>query len=176
VELMTQFDTKENATVRYDTVTVSVEVENRLNAEFSARSGIFRCLVISRVELIRKDKEKFRSARKIPPCGRRPLNHRIKISNRRATQRCNVSSFFMQKICSLLARRRSRQPIQRVYWPENVIDWLGKWRLTCVMRHARGPFYMDLYSMAMLLMLYCLFIKFVLKSPLVTVLYMPSSR
>jgi hypothetical protein len=85
------------------------------------------------------------------------LGHRIKISNRRATQRCNVSSFFYAKICSLLARRRSSQPVQRVYWPENVIDWLGKWRPTCVMRHARGqklqsfrrkwPFYMDLYSM-----------------------------
>jgi hypothetical protein len=84
-------------------------------------------------------------------------DHRIKISNRRATQRCNVSSFFYAKICSLLARRRSSQPVQRVYWPENVIDWLGKWRPTCVMRHARGqklqsfrrkwPFYMDLYSM-----------------------------
>ena len=84
--------------------------------------------------------------------------HRIKISNRRATQRCNVSAFFYAKICSLLARRRSSQPVQRVYWPENVIDWLGKWRPTCVMRHARGqklqsfrrkwPFYMDLYSMA----------------------------
>jgi hypothetical protein len=83
--------------------------------------------------------------------------HRIKISNRRATQRCNVSAFFYVKICSLLARRRSSQPVQRVYWPENVIDWLGKWRPTCVMRHARGqklqsfrrkwPFYMDLYSM-----------------------------
>jgi hypothetical protein len=34
--------------------------------------------------------------------------------------------------------RRSSQPVQRVYWPENVIDWLGKWRPTCVMRHARG--------------------------------------
>jgi hypothetical protein len=87
-----------------------------------------------------------------------PVQHRIKISNRRATQRCNVSSFFYAKICSLLARRRSSQPaVQRVYWPENVIDWLGKWRPTCVMRHARGqklqsfrrkwPFYMDLYSM-----------------------------
>jgi hypothetical protein len=85
-------------------------------------------------------------------------SHRIKISNRRATQRCNVSAFFYAKICSLLARRRSSQPVQRVYWPENVIDWLGKWRPTCVMRHsARGqklqsfrrkwPFYMDLYSM-----------------------------
>ncbi len=84
-------------------------------------------------------------------------NHRIKISNRRATQRCNVSAFFYAKICSLLARRRSSQPVQRVYWPENVIDWLGKWRPTCVMRHARGqklqsfrrkwPFYMNLYSM-----------------------------
>ena len=83
--------------------------------------------------------------------------HRIKISNRRATQRCNVSSFFNAKIFSLLARSRSSQPVQRVYWPENVIDWLGKWRPTCVMRHARGqklqsfrrklPFYMDLYSM-----------------------------
>jgi hypothetical protein len=68
-----------------------------------------------------------------------------------------VSSFFYAKICSLLARRRSSQPVQRVYWPENVIDWLGKWRPTCVIRHARGqklqsfrrkwPFYMDLYSM-----------------------------
>ena len=85
------------------------------------------------------------------------ISHRIKISNRRATQRCNVSAFFYAKICSLLARRRSSQPVQRVYWPENVIDWLGKWRPTCVMRHARGqklqsfrrkwPFYMNLYSM-----------------------------
>jgi hypothetical protein len=85
------------------------------------------------------------------------LGHRIKISNRRATQRCNMSAFFYAKICSLLARRRSSQPVQHVYWPENVIDWLGKWRPTCVMRHARGqklqsfrrkwPFYMDLYSM-----------------------------
>jgi hypothetical protein len=82
--------------------------------------------------------------------------HGIKISNRRATQRCNASSFFYAKICSLLARRRSSQPVQRVYWPENVIDWLGKWRPTCVMRHARGqklqsfwrkwPFCMDIYS------------------------------
>jgi hypothetical protein len=80
----------------------------------------------------------------------RASGHRIKISNRRATQRCNVSSFFYAKICSLLARRRSSQPVQRVYWPGNVIDWLGKWRPTCVMRHARGQklhFYMDLYSM-----------------------------
>ena len=74
-----------------------------------------------------------------------------------AAQRCNMSSFFYAKICSLLARRRSSQPVQRVYWPENVIDWLGKWRPTCVMQHARGqklqsfrrkwPFYMYLYSM-----------------------------
>jgi hypothetical protein len=86
------------------------------------------------------------------------LYHRIKISNRRAIRRCNVSSFFYAKICSLLARRRSSQPVQRVYWPENVIDWLGKCRPTCVMRHARGqklqsfrrkwPFYIDLYSMS----------------------------
>jgi hypothetical protein len=83
--------------------------------------------------------------------------HRIKISNRGATQRCNVSAFFYAKICSLLARRRSSQAVQRVYWPENVIDWLARWRPTCVMRHARGqklqsfrhkwPFYIDLYSM-----------------------------
>ena len=66
------------------------------------------------------------------------LRHRINISNRRATQRCNASSVFYAKICSLLARRRSSQPVQRVYWPENVIDWLGKWRPACVMRHARG--------------------------------------
>ena len=29
--------------------------------------------MITRVELVRKDKEKFRSARKIPPSGKRPL-------------------------------------------------------------------------------------------------------
>jgi hypothetical protein len=43
--------------------------------------------------------------------------HRIKISNRRDIQRCNVSSFFYAKIFSLLARRRSSQPVQRVYRP-----------------------------------------------------------
>ena len=74
-----------------------------------------------------------------PPPHFRGHCHRIKISNRRATQRCNVSAFFYAKICSFLARRRSSQPVQRVYWPENVIDWLGKWRPTCVMRHVRGP-------------------------------------
>jgi hypothetical protein len=37
------------------------------------RSGIFLCLVISQVELTRKDKEKFRSAREIPSSGKRPL-------------------------------------------------------------------------------------------------------
>ena len=89
-----------------------------------------------------------------------PVCHRIKISNRRATQRCNVSAFFYAKICSLLARRWSSQPVQRVYWPENVIDWLGRWRPTCIMRHVRGqklqsfrrkwPFYMDLYSMPLI--------------------------
>jgi hypothetical protein len=42
-------------------------------AELCARSGIFLCLVISRVELIRKDKERFRSARKIPPSGKPAL-------------------------------------------------------------------------------------------------------
>jgi hypothetical protein len=67
-----------------------------------------------------------------------------------------VLVFIYVKICSLLARRRSSQPVQRVYWPENVIDWLGEWQPTCVMRHARGqklqsfrrkwPFCMDLYS------------------------------
>ena len=35
--------------------------------EFSARSGIFLCLVISGVELIRKDKEKFRFVQKFRP-------------------------------------------------------------------------------------------------------------
>jgi hypothetical protein len=35
-------------------------------------------------------------------------SHRIKISNRRATQRCNVSSFFMQKYA--------------VYWPEGSLQ------------------------------------------------------
>jgi hypothetical protein len=39
-------------------------------AEFCARSGLFLCLLISLLELIRKDKEKFRCARKIPPNGK----------------------------------------------------------------------------------------------------------
>jgi hypothetical protein len=54
--------------------------------------------------------------------------------------------------------QKAEQPASTAcYWSENVIDWLGKWRPTCVMRHARGqklqsfrrkwPFYMDLYSM-----------------------------
>jgi hypothetical protein len=55
--------------------------------------------------------------------------------------------------------QKAEQPASTacLYWPENVIDWLGKWRPTCVMRHAREqklqsfrckwPFYMDLYSM-----------------------------
>ena len=71
-------------------------------------------------------------------CERAEKRHRIKISNRRATQRYNVSAFFYAKICSSLARRRSSQPVQCVYWPENVIDWLGKWRPTCVMREDRN--------------------------------------
>ena len=49
-------------------------------AEFSARSGIFLCLVISRVESIRKDKEKFSSARKIPSSGKRPLYCTVDLS------------------------------------------------------------------------------------------------
>jgi hypothetical protein len=82
--------------------------------------------------------------------------HRIKISNRRATQRCNLSAFLCKNM--QFTSQKTEQPAStRVYWPENVIDWLGKWRPTCVMRHARGqklqsfrrkwPFYMDLYSM-----------------------------
>ena len=42
-------------------------------AEVCARSGIFLCLVISLMEPIRKDKQKFRSARKIPPSGKSRL-------------------------------------------------------------------------------------------------------
>ena len=49
-----------------------------------------------------------------------------------------MSTIFYAKLCSLLARRRSSQPVQRAYWPENVIDWLGKWRPICVMRYACG--------------------------------------
>jgi hypothetical protein len=40
-------------------------MENRLQA-------VFQYAVISRVELIRKEKRKFRSAQKIPPGGKRP--------------------------------------------------------------------------------------------------------
>ena len=36
---------------------------------------------------------------------------------RRATQWCNVSPFFYANIMQYLARRRSSQPVQRVYWP-----------------------------------------------------------
>ena len=70
-------------------------------------------------------------------------------------------------ICSLLARRRSSQPEQCVYWPENIIDWLGKWRPTCVMRQARGqklqsfrrnwPFCMDLYSVMPMIIIFAQF-------------------
>ena len=35
-------------------------------------------------------------------------------------------------------RRRSSQPVQRIYWPENVIDWPEQWRTACVMRYERG--------------------------------------
>ena len=57
---------------------------------------------------------------------------------RREIQRFNVSSFFYAKIRSLLARRWSTQRVQRVYWPENVIDWPEQWRSSCVMRHTSG--------------------------------------
>ena len=56
---------------------------------------------------------------------------------RGATQRCNVCPLFA-RIFSLLARRRGRQPLQRVYWPKNVIDRPEQWRSTCVTRHARA--------------------------------------
>jgi hypothetical protein len=44
-----------------------------LKAEFCVWSGIFLYLVISRMELIRKDTEKFRSACKILPSGKPAL-------------------------------------------------------------------------------------------------------
>jgi hypothetical protein len=64
-------------------------------------------------------------------------------------------------LCSVfIGQKMSRLAVQRVYWPENVIDWLEKWRPTCELRHARGQklqsfrrkwlFYMDLYSMKLL--------------------------
>jgi hypothetical protein len=88
------------------------------------------------------------------------LCHRIKISNRRATQRCNVSAFFYAKICSLLARRRSSQPVQRVYWPENVIVWLGKWRPTCVnLQLATGIAATTHWSINIALMIYYVIIN-----------------
>ena len=37
--------------------------------EFCSRSGIFLCLMIPQVELIKKAKEKFHSTHKIPPYG-----------------------------------------------------------------------------------------------------------
>jgi hypothetical protein len=64
---------------------------------------------------------------------------------------------FLCKNMQFTGQKAGSQPVQRVYWPENVIDWLGKWQPTCAMRHARGqklqsfrrkwPFCMDLYSM-----------------------------
>ena len=56
---------------------------------------------------------------------------------RSPTQGCNVSSCFYAKICSLLTRRWSSQPVQRVYWPENVIYWPEQWRTACVMRYGQ---------------------------------------
>jgi hypothetical protein len=61
-----------------------------------------------------------------------------------------------------------------IYWPENVIDLLGKWRPTCVMRHARGqklqsfrrkwPFRMGLSSVVYYLLLLRYVMLYALKS------------
>ena len=86
------------------------------------------------------------------------MGHRIKItSDRRATQRYNAFSFFNAKICSLLARtRRSSQPVQRFYWPENVIDLLEKWRSTCVMRDDRNFKASDLSGPSVWIFILCM--------------------
>ena len=73
------------------------------------------------------------------------------------SEKCFLLGALLVKVEKAPTLRQSSQPVQHVYWPENVIDCLGKWRPTCVMRHARGqklqsfrrkwPFYMDLYSM-----------------------------
>ena len=78
-----------------------------------------------------------------PALGLEPRPLRLKVSSqnrdtyRSPTQGCNMSSCFDAKIYSLLARRRSSQPVQRVYWPENVIYWPEQWRTACVMQYAR---------------------------------------
>jgi hypothetical protein len=50
---------------------------------------MFLCLVISRMELIRKDKEKFRSARKIPE--KRPLIARVLLFSNNLTSVSTIS-------------------------------------------------------------------------------------
>jgi hypothetical protein len=81
--------------------------------------------------------------------------HRIKISNRRATQRCNVSSFFFCKNMQFTGQKAEQ--------PASTACLLArKWRPTRVMRHARGqklqsfrrkwPFYMDLYYMSIFML------------------------
>ena len=50
------------------------------------------------------------------------LRPRIRILYRRFTPWCNVSTFIICKYCSLLARTRSSQSVQPVYWLVNAAD------------------------------------------------------
>jgi hypothetical protein len=58
--------------------------------------------------------------------------HIIKISNRRATQRCNVSSFFLCKNVQFTGQK-AEQPASTACLLARKCNWLaiGKWRPTC---------------------------------------------
>jgi hypothetical protein len=73
--------------------------------------------------------------------------HRIKISNRRATQRCNVSSFFLCKNMQFTGQK-AEQPASTACLLARKCHWLAR-KMAANMRNATcaRPFYMDLYSM-----------------------------
>jgi hypothetical protein len=93
---------------------VKIRIAN-LPKKFCARSGIFPYPVISRVELIRKDKEKFHSMCKIPPptplgrgCappgGKPALLHTL-LSNLSKNQECEISNHRYLRWRNLHVRR-----------------------------------------------------------------------
>ena len=63
--------------------------------------------------------------------------HRITIYTEGPLRGTTCLHLSYANICSLLARRRSSQPVQRVYWSVHAIDWQSLARASCVMRYAR---------------------------------------
>jgi hypothetical protein len=62
------------------------------------------------------------------------LHHRIKISNRRATQRCNVSSFFMQ-LNMQFTGQKAEQPASTACSLARKCHWLAR-KMAANMRNA----------------------------------------